>query len=72
MTIRQITNGKTKGPAPKAIAAAVAPALPGLVVFIVGLVTGDDTLTTVGLSLLGGGGLAGGAAAKAKTGTVQQ
>lgn len=67
---QQITNGVTEGTSPKAIAALLGPALPGLVVLIVGLATGDADLRAVGLSLLGGGGIAGVAAKQAKTGTI--
>lgn len=65
-----IIDGKTEELSPKTIAAALAPAIPGIVLLIIGIAIGDDTLRTAGITALAGGGVAGTAAYKAKTGTV--
>jgi hypothetical protein len=67
-----VKNGTTEGLAPKAVAATLVPAIPGLIVLILGAVLNDDTLVAIGAGLLGGGGLGGIGAARAKTGTVHQ
>jgi hypothetical protein len=61
---------ETVGLSPKAIAAAFMPFVPGLVLLILGLVSGDDTVRNVGIGLLGASPLAGGAAVVASPGKV--
>jgi hypothetical protein len=61
---------KTVGISPKAAAAALVAAVPGLVVLIVGIVFGLPDVTAIGAGLVGGGGLAGGGAVVASPGTV--
>lgn len=62
---------ETVGLSPKALAAALVPLIPGVVLLIIGLVSGDQTVRDLGIGLLGGAPLAGGAAAYASPGDVR-
>jgi hypothetical protein len=61
---------KTLGISPKVTAVLAALGGPGIVVLILGIALNDETLRTVGISLIGGGALGGAAGYKAKPGVV--
>jgi len=61
---------ETVGLSPKAIAATLVPLAPGVVLLIVGLVSGDTTVRDLGIGALGVSPLAGGAAVVASPGKV--
>lgn len=61
---------ETVGLSPKALAAALVPLIPGVVLLIIGLVSGDQTVRDLGIGALGVTPLAGGAAVVASPGKV--
>lgn len=68
--IQGVTNGFTEGVSPKAVAAALAPFVAGLVLMILDLIGVIDVDDSLWIGLLGISPVAGGAAAAGKTGTV--
>lgn len=60
----------TIGLSPKVAAFLAAVGGPGLILLILGLAFGDDTLKTVGVSLIGGGAVGGAAGYRAPAGAV--
>lgn len=63
---------RTNGLSPKVAAVIAALGGPGVILLILGLVLKDETLKTIGLSLLGGGALGGAAGYKASPGDVHE